>query len=293
MREKIFKSQEILPATEEKLREKYTTLEIELVTVESSPNELKQLLVVCRRIKRYSESTGPFESFKFVIGDDLHYTVYILSEIFVQGHVLALDDVLSLEIFQRLVKESQWFVCHGVANASLYERCSSKDAVHMRLPPDSVRHKDCERMFHPTSTKSSMCQPCVSLQYYLTSHKRKLEELSESDQIQRQSTSSTLPIEYLSPVSKMKRIKNMRRKIENLSDRLRLNSQQPVNICDEQNDELMQLVKNISDVGTEELEKIYAEADLVGEGKGDDLKSVWESDVRNFNEEQERNCEFE
>ena len=59
LREKIFKSQEILPATEllkEKLREKYTTLEIELVTVESSPNQLKQLLIVCRRIKRYSES---------------------------------------------------------------------------------------------------------------------------------------------------------------------------------------------------------------------------------------------
>ena len=55
----IFKSQEILPVTEllkEKLREKYTTLEIELVTVESSPNQLKQLLIVCRRIKRYSES---------------------------------------------------------------------------------------------------------------------------------------------------------------------------------------------------------------------------------------------
>ena len=59
LREKIFKSQEILPVTEllkEKLREKYTTLEIELVTVESSPNQLKQLLIVCRRIKRYSES---------------------------------------------------------------------------------------------------------------------------------------------------------------------------------------------------------------------------------------------
>lgn len=122
-------------------------------------------MVVCRRIKRYSESTGPFESFKFVIGDDLHYTVYILIEIFAQGQVLAPDDVLSLENFQRLVKESQWFICHGVANASLYQRCSSKDAIHMHLPPDSVRHKDCERLFHPTSTKSSMCQPCVSLQY--------------------------------------------------------------------------------------------------------------------------------
>uniref|UniRef100_A0A1X7V628 Transposable element P transposase-like RNase H domain-containing protein n=1 Tax=Amphimedon queenslandica TaxID=400682 RepID=A0A1X7V628_AMPQE len=45
-----------------------------------------------------------------------------------------------------------------------------------------------------------------------------------------------------------------------------------------------------SDVGTNELEKIYAEASLVGEDKGKELKFVWESDTRAFFEEQERNA---
>ena len=80
LREKLLRSQNIVPATEllkGMLKEKYVTLEIELVTVESSPNQLKQFLVVCRRIKSYSESAGPFDSIKFVIGDDLCYTVYV------------------------------------------------------------------------------------------------------------------------------------------------------------------------------------------------------------------------
>jgi hypothetical protein len=69
------------PATKtsfELIKELYVSLSVELVAMETAPNQLNEVLVVCRKIRSYSESSGPFEPIKLVIVDDLSYTVYVL-----------------------------------------------------------------------------------------------------------------------------------------------------------------------------------------------------------------------
>ena len=92
-----------------------------------------------------------------------------------------------------------------------------------------------------------MCHSCQSLKYYLTSRKRRYDALSEEDLSQRQSSSSTVPIDYLSPVSRTKHVHNMRRTISQLQRKLHSINQVTVELRDEQNDEMMQLVKGITE----------------------------------------------
>ncbi len=67
-----------------------------------------------------------------------------------------------------------------------------------------------------------------------------------------------------------------------------------MDLRDEQNNEMVQIVRSIadSDVGMAQLDKIYQEADVTGQGRGTLLKSVWDSDVEMFFAEQMKNSEL-
>ena len=285
----------VIDYMENLLKENISSLDVSIDTVETSPNQLSHVLTIARKVKIYFESTGPLDAVKMVIDSNLCYCVYIFCEVLIRDQLSAPHEITSLPVLQQIKNESEWTVCHGVSSFSSYNQYCTKDAVHMVLPHDSVRHIDCSRLFKSTSNKSVACHSCQSLKYYLTSRKRRYDALSEEDLSQRQSSSSTVPIDYLSPVSRTKRVHNMRRTISQLQRKLHSINQVTVELRDEQNDEMMQLVKGIteSENGQTELKKIYEEADtMVGDGRGAALKHIWSNDVEMFYKDQSRCGKF-
>ena len=135
----------------EKLEEKCPNLDIRLETIEVSPNQLKQVLVITRVVKSYTELTGPFDPIKIIVLDDLTYTVYLMFEVLLKGTVSAAEEFLLLPILEKIVNDSQWSVCNGVSNCSYYCHYKIHDSVPMFFPTNSVRHKDCPKLFKPAS----------------------------------------------------------------------------------------------------------------------------------------------
>ena len=272
------------------LKEHHPSLEVSLETIEVSANRLDWVIVVRRRVKFYSKAVGPLDDMKIVIFNNLHFTVYVFCDIFAEGDLETPQDVERLTFLVRL-SDLSWIVCHGVDNYSSYNVYGIKDAVNVTIPPDTVRHKSCEKFFQcGKAHKSDMCQYCLSLKYYLT---RKKNTLSSDDaRLRRQSIHSTVPMDYLSPASRSKRIDNMRTEIEILRQKVRPHNQTTsMDLEDEQNEEMIRLVQYISDsdVGLSEQEKIYQEADEAGDGKGIVLKNTWENDVAMFYSDQHQN----
>ena len=215
-------------------------------------------------------------------------------DILLKGTVSAAEEFLLLPILEKIVNDSEWSVCNGVSNCSYYCHYKIHDSVPMFFPTNSVRDKDCPKLFKPASNRSQSCHLCLSLQYYLSSRKQHYDLLSDKDRLKRQSASSTLPIDYLSPSSKYKRIDNMKIKIKALSQKIRFLKEHALNISDEQSDELTHLVKAISEseVGNLELKKIYDEANAIADGGGEMLKSIWDGDTEIFYNDQQKNGRF-
>ena len=95
--------------------------------------------------------------------------------------------------------------------------------------------------------------------------------MTTPDRKRPQDVSSTVPFDYLSPFSKTQRLKNMRKTIYSLNQKLRSGSCSSIELEDEQNAEMTEIVKGISesDMGVKALEQIYEEADSTFDGRGD------------------------
>lgn len=122
--------------------------------------------------------------------------MHIFQEKFLSGVVSKTDDFVTLPILLKIANEDKWFVCLGVPDYSSYKQYHIQDSVTDLLLPDSKRHKDCSRLFTPTSKNCKSCHFCLSLQYYLSSCKRKHDSLTEEDRLNWQSISSTIPLDY-------------------------------------------------------------------------------------------------
>ena len=193
------------------------------------------------------------------------------------------------------MNNSSWYVCHGVDKSSSSNIHNAKDAVTVSLPHDVVRHKSCGRFFEAIGTqKSQVCQSCLSLKYYLASRKRNFDSLTSADRLRRQAVNSTVSFDSLSPASKTQRLKNMRSAIITLRHKLRSGDHNSMELRDEQNDEMVQLVQSItnSDDGVTQLDKIYQETDICGQGRGTVLKSIWDNDAEMFFGDQKNNSKL-
>ena len=271
------------------------TLEVTLDTIEPSPNRLDQVLTVSRKLKGYSKATGPLDTVRIVIDSKLHYNVYIFCDLIDGGIITNAQDVEKLPLLGKMI-DSSWVVCHGIENYSSYKLFSVKDVVPVPVPPDTIRHALCQRIFQPNKLqKSRTCPQCLSMKYYLSSRKRNLDCLSSEDRLRRQSVHSTVSFDYLSPDSRSKRLHNMRSEIEVLRQKVRRNDQESsMELRDEQNEEMAEPVLYISesDIGLSQLDSIYQEADAAGEGKGMALKKIWDDDVEMFFTDQRKNGNY-
>ena len=143
-RRKLFESTDRMypPSLREKLVNKFPTLDVKVEQVKSAPNQLKEVVVVRRVVKRYDEVAGCLQSVELVICNDLSYTVHIFQEKFLSG-VVSKADFVTLPILLKIANEDKWFVCLGVPDYSSYKQYHVQDSVTDLLLPDTKRHKDC------------------------------------------------------------------------------------------------------------------------------------------------------
>lgn len=127
---------------------------------------------------------------------------------------------------------------------------------------------------------------------YLVKLKRK--HSSDDSHTDHQQCSFDFPYEFLSPASKKARMVNIKKEnrvVKVKVARLQSEIHSSVTVNDGQASELSQLVQAITstETGQSELEKIFSEADMHGQG-GSVIRNIWESDTREFYTDQLMNC---
>ena len=214
-----------------------------------------------------------------------------------EGTIVDIQEVLSLAILKK-INDTKYFVCPGIGDYSTYRRSIGFDpkvVVHLALPIDTIRHKECPRfVMKSMHQKSLLCSSCVSLKYYL----RKQKKRHDSDEFEvnhekHKKTSSSLPFDYLSPCSKKARVANMRKEINSLRIKCHRASKKllRLELNDDQDQELVNAISS-SEVGQCELDRVFSDAEELEQGRGYKLRSVWDEDtseIASFNEDQLKN----
>ena len=278
------------------VKEIFGSLDVHLTTSEISYNQVREHIVVCRKIKAYDENTGPTDTIRLVIDDNLQYVVYVYSQVFMRDNLSVPDDIKEVSILKQMA-DPDWLVCPGVCNYSTYQTSIGYDVkgvVSVLLPLDTARHEDCRKFFQrQKGQKSRLCQSCMSLKDYLASRKRNHDSLTKDDKSRHQEATSKVSFDYLSPASKKKRLVKMRSEISSLQENAKRSVEKMVylELNRDNDDEVSKLIRSIvsSEAGQAEIDRILSEAEDTGKGRGLLLKSIWESDVSKFNTDQATN----
>lgn len=110
--------------------------------------------------------------------------------------------------------------CIGIEEYSTYKArigYDMKRVSHVNFPSDSVRDIDCSVILEVKAIqKKTTCSKCMSLKWELARRKREHDNLTQSQVKERQSSSSRVPYDALSPCSKKARFENMRDTIHRL-----------------------------------------------------------------------------
>lgn len=295
-------SQDLFESVSRIIDSNFKSLAYRTMPVETEFNHVLLYLEIAMRTKHLDLNIGPIDTMRFVVGENMQYRFYFFSELLEEGLLTGPTDITNLTILQKM-SDNTHSVCLGIPKYSQYKkliRYDSKSLTHVELPTDTARHVNCEKLYQvPTSsvkskTSSSMCKNCSSLKTYLTRLKNKVKcdtEDSSSHSLH-QLSSSTFPLDYLSPNSVKARLLNVRRENKALNLkvlRLYRRSNHFLEVNDQQAKEVFQLVHGVvsSDTGQTEIEVILREAENVNEGSGAILRSIWEEDTSGLCGQQE------
>lgn len=276
------------------------------VMAETKTNLLEPLLEVSKKTKSYDPKTGPTDAARVIFHKDLRFEVYVFCEAFEEGHMGAISEVTELDILKKL-NDSRYYVCTGINGYCSFKNAIGYDPKSVAipvsgLPLDTVRHVKCDKICDRLRDgyTASICGNCRTLRSYLTTQKRSHSH-DEAAHSSHQESSSSFPFEFLSPSSKRAKLTNIRKENKKLKVMLaRLQSckdQHTLDLNHEQSNEFAQLVSAISssEVGRNELDKIYSEAAGCSEEGSLYLRSIWEddvSDVEQFNKDQFHNSKY-
>ena len=282
--------------------EDYFSLNADVVTADAGKNRIQNFLIVTRKLKSYDDDIGPYDAVRLVVNEDgcyrllAHDSLLEDSTISTPFHTSSVVDILNK------LADCAWVVCLGIKGYSVYHTSIGyhlNRVVPKKCIPDTARDHECAIMYQQQSRRCSpVCSKCMSLKWQLARRKREHDDLTPSERATRQSTSSKVPFDILSPVSKKARVESMRKSIKNLQVKADYYSMriERLSMNEEQNKEIGDLVQAIvnSDNGRQRLSEIYVKADQVRGGVGDQLKDIWTKDYtdwQQFQADQERNGE--
>ena len=270
--------------------EEYASLTAEVATADVGNNTLKNFLIVNRKLKLYDADVSPYDAVKLFVTEDGSYRLLAYDNLLENNVVTTPFKASCIVPTLNKLADCSWAVCPGIKDYSVY-----KDSIGYNLKrvavnnclPDSVRDHECTVMYQQRSTsRSPICGKCTSLKWHLTRRKREHDDLTPSQRAKRQSSSSKVPFDTLSPVSQKARVDSMRKTIKNLQSKTDYYSGkiERLSANEVQNEEIGKLVNAIvsSDNGCQKLDEIYAEANCVKNGLGNQLKEIWKKDCTDW-----------
>ena len=266
------------------VKAEYSSLSATVVAAEED-DKIRDYLLICRNIKTYIAEVGPHDALRLIIDTDGNYRLLVYNQLLQEGAVTITDFSCLSQIAEKM-NDKTWVICVGVQQYSTYKSSIGYDLAPVNTtdhPPNTARHKECLYAFYKKSKKSQLCEKCLSLKWRLSERKRSHDGYTTDQRLKRQRSDSPVPFCVLSPASKKARLESMQEKIfkfhvqtSHLESRV-----ERTQIDETQNAELLEFVGSLhtSDIGQSVLRDIYHEADESGDGRGDTLKKIWESDV--------------
>lgn len=276
---------------DQKIKEaNFVNLEEKILTYHLE-NKLFRSLVICRKVKEYHETIGPFDGARVVVATNGSYKMYVHEKIVDSGDVL--DQPKQDSLLGKL-NDCNYISCPGVSEYSSFKSSIGYDVKGMcfsSLLPEHVRHSDCLIFYRKSPKKlSPICEHCLKLRKRLTSLKKNHDSLPMEEKVKRTSSSSNFPNQFLSPASRAKKEANTSAKVKCLrqrNERLTAKSER-YEFEETQAQELACLVKAINEQedGRAALESMYHDAEEFGgkAGKGELLRTIWKNDVEGFDE---------
>ena len=138
-----------------------------------------------------------------------------------------------------------------------------------------------------------LCGRCKRLRSELDRSLLRCTGYSPRRKIKRQQPSSNYPLKFMSPASRKKRKSNTQQERNKDKRALAKYQHMEITLDDEQNDELVDIMEKVENVGKDTLEEIFLEADTCG--AGNTLRQIWEDDKRNTKDiilDQQRNSKY-
>ena len=278
----------------------YRSLEAQLVTAESEVNELRKYILITRRVKCYDDDLGPYDAVRLVVEEGGAYKLLVYDKLLEENTVQAPFPSSSIVASLDKLADRGLIVCPGIKGYSTYKTSIGYDlkrAVTNNCPPNSARDSECTIIYdQPSTRKSPLCAKCVSLKWQLSKRKKEHDELTSTERLHRQSSSSKVAFDVLSPSSKRARFDNMRKTIHQLQSKVEYYSEkiERLSTNEVQNKEIGELVSSIISTphGRQQLCEILTEAECKYEGLGSVLKGIWEKDTsewQQFQSDQEKN----
>ena len=198
--------------------EDYFSLNADVVTADAGKNRIQNFLIVTRKLKSYDDDIGPYDAVRLVVNEDgcyrllAHDSLLEDSTISTPFHTSSVVDILNK------LSDCTWVVCLGIKGYSVYHTSIGyhlNRVVLKKCIPDTARDHECAIMYQQQSRRCSpVCSKCMSLKWQLARRKREHDDLTLSERATRQSTSSNVPFDILSPVSKKARVESMRKSIK-------------------------------------------------------------------------------
>lgn len=146
---------------------------------------------------------------------------------------------------------------------------SSKCTMWYKLPKNASAAE--------TASLSVLCSTCKRLRSELDRSLERCTGYSPRRKVKRQQPSSNYPLKYMSPASVKKRKSNTQQERNKDKRALAKYQHMEITLDDEQNDELVDIMKKVESVGKDALEEIFSEAET---STGDTLRHIWEGDKR-------------
>ena len=198
----------------------YSSLSVEMVKADLGNNRLKSFLIITRKLKSYDEQLGPYDAFRLIINDDGSYKLLGFGKALEENAIIPpINASCILQTLSQLVDESL-VACPGIKGYSAFKESIGFDISRVvvdNCPPDSARDRECTILYkRQTTSKSVNCTNCAALNWQLTKRRKEHDGMPASKRVKRQSSSSSVPFNVLSPNSQQARVGNMRRTIKTL-----------------------------------------------------------------------------
>lgn len=193
------------------------------------------------------------------------------------------------QLVQSLLPNSGYYLCPGCHKTSSPALISTPN---MQKTFNRVDHEQCQLWFRPAKVPHNLkypptCEKCAKLRNYLRKEVSRRATVTPERKAKRVSSSSRCPVKYLTPRSKMKRMKLIQQERFRIQHKFCQHKKYDINVGKATHDELLAVVSHIQHKSKKELEALLCEADSAG--KGNILRQKWKQDVEErvaFNKDQ-------